>query len=49
MEKKLKFDPYDKRSYRPFRIADVATRPNCLTVLQAPSRMGTKLYYPEAK
>ena len=49
MDKKTKFDPYDKRTYKPFRLVDVATRPGCLTVLRYPSRMGNILYYPEVK
>ena len=49
MEKKLKFDPYNTRRYRPFKIADVASRPGCLTVLQYPSRMGKTLYYPDGR
>lgn len=49
MEKKQVFNPYDTRAYKPFRIADVATRPGCLTVLQYPSRMGSKLYYPDGR
>lgn len=49
MDKKQKFDPCDKRVYRPFKIEDVATRPGCLTVLRQPSRMGGVLYYPDGR
>ena len=49
VDKKQKFDPYDKRVYRPFKIEDVATRPGCLTVLRQPSRMGGVLYYPDGR
>ena len=47
MDKKQKFDPYDRRVYKPFRITQVATRPGCLTVLRYPSRMGNTLVPPE--
>jgi len=47
VDKKTKFDPYDKRVYKPFKISQVATRPGCLDVLRHPSRMGNTLVPPE--
>ena len=49
MDKKQKFNPYDERVYRPFKIESVATRPSCLKVLQYPSRMGNVLIYPDGR
>jgi len=49
MKKKQEFNPYDKRIYKPFRIADVATRPGCLAVLQSPSRVAGTLFYPDGR
>ena len=49
MEKKLKFDPYNTRVYKPFVLAQVTRRPNALAMLSLPSRVGGTLFYPDGR
>jgi len=40
-------DWYELKPLKMFTLEQAATRKNSLDILQKPSRMGTKLYYPK--
>jgi hypothetical protein len=44
-----KIDRFDRPPYKGLTLAQVAMRPNCLKVLDQPSRVASSLIYPDGR